>query len=140
MEKNNKNTLNIYESALLSIGKRLIIPDNYYDLLNANFSRISINNCRYIVTSVVDQDNKNLKKLHFNSHDTENFSGFECVSEKLNIFDVLKERFEHGRITITYHRDMDAWTSFIVLYPSIHDDKNASTISNIIDFKIFKDI
>lgn len=108
---------NLFESALMSIGKQLIMPKKLECLFNLRFSRLIVNSAFYI-DGVVGQEAFEYKILRFNGRDTENFLGVEFNSDKLYVSERSKDGSEHfldGRITITYHRDIDVWTAYLHL-------------------------
>lgn len=108
--------LNIYESALMDIGKRNQAPAFIQQLFNTSFQEIWINHNIAIIGIESNEDNGAIHCLKFTEHSAENFQGTEFVSDNLLIVKYLNndnEEFFDGTINITYHQDLNEWTCFL---------------------------
>ena len=60
----------------------------------------------------VKKDDAN-KMLPFERQEHENFPGFDLVSNEIDIVDMNSKEKMHGRIILTYHADLDRWSSIL---------------------------
>ena len=133
-----KNTLNIYEDALMDICKKQKLPEMLKKLPEANFNKIQVNKTYFIMGIKGSAE----KTLHFDARKTDNFPGDELVSPILTIseqgyckYDTFKICHNHtyGQIILTHHDDLNKWSGSIHLHD---EDKGINRLERIssVDF------
>lgn len=132
----NKDTVNIYEDALMDICKKQKLPETFEKLPEANFNRILINGT-YFVDGIRGSAEKT---LHFDVKKTENFPGDELISPVLTICEqghCKDEAFKichnhtYGQIILTHHDDLGQWIGTLHLHDEEKEINRLERISSV---------
>ena len=121
-----ENNLNIFEKALMDIGRKQKAPDIIQRLFNTPFQEIVIDSIYTINGVNSSADNGAIHHLTFHENKPETFPGVRLYSDELFIVKDKNGESENllGRVAITFHEDTLKWTCFLHLYDENKEHEN----------------